>query len=163
ALPEDQHWRMLAKSAMLDDLSGLQRSVTSECMVGGGDLSTSSQLIAAWRDRNHRAIERETQLLTELRAAPALDPAMLSVELRELADEGDPGLPVRGEGPAVRRALRRVGPARCRPRVELEIGGAVALDDHARAVDGDRLRGVQHLVRRDGIAGRKIDPDMARA
>ena len=88
ALPEDQHWRMLAKSAMLDDLSGLQRSVTSECMVGGGDLSTSSQLIAAWRDRNHRAIERETQLLTELRAAPALDPAMLSVALRELRSLG---------------------------------------------------------------------------
>ena len=88
ALPEDQHWRMLAKSAMLDDLSGLQRSVTSEVIVGGGDLATSSRLIAAWQDRNRRAIEREAQLLTELRAAPAIDPAMLSVALRELRSLG---------------------------------------------------------------------------
>jgi len=88
ALPEDQHWRMLAKSAMLDDLSGLQRSVTTEVVTGGGDLATSPQLIAAWHDRNRRAIEREGQLLTELRAAQALDPAMLSVALRELRNLG---------------------------------------------------------------------------
>ena len=88
ALPEDQHWRMLAKGAMLDDLSGLQRSVTSEVVVGGGDIATSAGLIAAWQDRNRRAIEREAQLLTELRAAPVLDPAMLSVALRELRSLG---------------------------------------------------------------------------
>ena len=70
---------------MLDDLSGLQRTVTSEVLVGGGEASTSrAALIAAWRDRNRRAIEREEQLLAELRAAPALDPAMLSVALREM-------------------------------------------------------------------------------
>ncbi|HEY4139030.1 MAG TPA: NAD-glutamate dehydrogenase, partial [Casimicrobiaceae bacterium] len=88
ALPEDQHWRMLAKSAMLDDLSGLQRSVTSEVIVGGGDLATSARLIAAWQDRNRRAIEREAQLLTELRAVPGIDPPMLSVALRELRSLG---------------------------------------------------------------------------
>ncbi|HEY3178122.1 MAG TPA: NAD-glutamate dehydrogenase, partial [Casimicrobiaceae bacterium] len=87
-LPEDQHWRMLAKGAMLDDLSGLQRSVTSEVVVGGGDIATSAGLIAAWQDRNRRAIEREGQLLTELRAAQVLDPAMLSVALRELRSLG---------------------------------------------------------------------------
>ena len=43
---------------------------------------------AAWQERNRRAIERETHLLNELRATPALDPAMLSVALRELRTLG---------------------------------------------------------------------------
>jgi alkaline phosphatase D len=38
----------------------------------------------AWLARNRRAIEREEQLLCELRAAPAIDTAMLSVALREM-------------------------------------------------------------------------------
>ena len=88
ALPDDQHWQKLAKGAMLDDLSSLQRTVTGEVIVGGGDIAKASGLVAAWRDRNRRAIERAAQLMTELRAAPALDPAMLSVALRELRSLG---------------------------------------------------------------------------
>ena len=87
-LPEDQHWRRLAKGAMLDDLSGLQRTVTMEVLVGGGAIDDAAALISAWQERNARAIERETQLLNELRAAPQLDPAMLSVALRELRTLG---------------------------------------------------------------------------
>ena len=88
ALPEDQHWRMLAKGAMLDDLSGLQRSIAGEVLTGGGDIAASTGLIAAWRDRNRRAIERGAQLLSELRAAGSPDAAMLSVALRELRNLG---------------------------------------------------------------------------
>jgi glutamate dehydrogenase len=69
---------------MLDDLSGLQKTVTSEVLVGGEGIRDLPALIAAWQERNRRAIEREAQLLAELRAAPALDPAMLAVALREL-------------------------------------------------------------------------------
>jgi glutamate dehydrogenase len=86
ALPGDQHWQLLAKSAMQDDLSALQRSVTGEVLAG--DLGSTSALIAAWADRNHRALERIAQLLTELRAVPAPDSAMLSVALRELRNLG---------------------------------------------------------------------------
>ena len=88
ALPADQHWRMLAKGAMLDDLSGLQRSIASEAVAGEGDLDKPASLIAAWKDRNRRALERQAQLLTELRAAGTVDPAMLSVALRELRSLG---------------------------------------------------------------------------
>ena len=45
-------------------------------------------LLAAWQDRNHRAIERVTQLLNELRASGTPDAAMLSVALRELRNLG---------------------------------------------------------------------------
>jgi len=83
-LPEDQHWPKLAKGAMLDDLSSLQRTVTTEALAGGSGVDDMPALKAAWQARNRRGIEREDQLLAELRAAPALDPAMLSVALREL-------------------------------------------------------------------------------
>jgi glutamate dehydrogenase len=84
ALPGDAHWQMLARAAMDDDLSALQRTVTGEVLTGGGSLATSGELIAAWQDRNRRAIERTQQLVAELRAAGSTEPAMLSVALREL-------------------------------------------------------------------------------
>ncbi len=88
ALPGQAHWQMLAKGAMLDDLSGLQRTITGEVIVGGGDIAAPGGLIAAWQDRNRRGIERAAQLLGELRNAAPIDAAMLSVALRELRNLG---------------------------------------------------------------------------
>jgi glutamate dehydrogenase len=88
ALPGQAHWQMLAKGAMLDDLSGLQRTITGEVIVGGGDIAAPGGLIAAWQDRNRRGIERAAQLLGELRTAAPIDAAMLSVALRELRNLG---------------------------------------------------------------------------
>jgi glutamate dehydrogenase len=87
-LPGDKHWQMLAKAAMQDDLSGLQRTIAGEVLSGGGDAVARDGLLAVWQERNRRAIERVQQLLTELRAAPAADAAMLSVALRELRNLG---------------------------------------------------------------------------
>jgi glutamate dehydrogenase len=84
ALPGDQHWQMLAKGAMLDDLWGLQRSITGAVLAGGGDVDSPGALVEAWQASNGRTIERAGQLLGELRAVPAPDAAMLSVALREL-------------------------------------------------------------------------------
>jgi glutamate dehydrogenase len=84
ALPGDQHWQMLAKGAMLDDLWGLQRSITGAVLAGGGDHESPTALVEAWQASNGRTIERAEQLLGELRAVPAPDAAMLSVALREL-------------------------------------------------------------------------------
>ena len=88
ALPGDKHWQTLAKAAMHDDLSGLQRTIASEVLGGGGDIAARDELLAVWQERNRRAIERAQQLLGELRAAPAADAAMLSVALRELRNLG---------------------------------------------------------------------------
>ena len=85
ALPGDQHWRMLAKGAMLDDLAGLQRAITG-AVLAGGDASSgaASEHVTVWQAANQRALQRASQLLAELRAVPAPDAAMLSVTLREL-------------------------------------------------------------------------------
>jgi glutamate dehydrogenase len=68
---------------MLDDLSGLQRAITRDVLAGGAEL-TAPKLVAGWRDRNRRAIERVGRLLAELREGGQPDAAMLSVALREL-------------------------------------------------------------------------------
>jgi glutamate dehydrogenase len=83
ALRDHQHWEGLAKGAMLDDLFGLQRTITAE-VLGAAETGTSERVIASWADRNQRAMTRASQLLAELRAAPAVDAAMISVALREL-------------------------------------------------------------------------------
>lgn len=86
ALPGDAHWQMLAKGAMLDDLSGLERAITAAVLAGGRDEETESPdtLVDAWTASNGRTLERAAQLMAELRAVPAPDAAMLSVALREL-------------------------------------------------------------------------------
>jgi glutamate dehydrogenase len=85
ALPGDQHWQMLAKGAMLDDLSSLQRGITSSVLsAGAANPAEAGALVSAWAQENARALERASQLMTELRAVPVPDAAMLSVALREL-------------------------------------------------------------------------------
>jgi glutamate dehydrogenase len=73
---------------MQDDLSGLQRTIAGEILEQGGGIAARDELLAAWRERNRRAIERVRHLLAELRAAPAADSAMLAVALRELRNLG---------------------------------------------------------------------------
>jgi glutamate dehydrogenase len=75
---------MLARTAMGDDLSGLQRAIAGEVLTGAGDISSRDGLLAAWQERNRRAAERAQRLMGELRAAPTTDASMLSVALREL-------------------------------------------------------------------------------
>jgi glutamate dehydrogenase len=84
ALPDHQHWEGLAKGAMLDDLFGLQRTITAEVLGTAAEVGAPERLIASWADRSQRAMTRASQLLAELRAAPAVDAAMISVALREL-------------------------------------------------------------------------------
>jgi glutamate dehydrogenase len=84
SLPGEGHWPMLAKGAMQDDLSGMQRTIATEIIAEGPASAATPALIAAWRDRNARSIERAARLLSELRAAPSPDAAMIAVALREL-------------------------------------------------------------------------------
>lgn len=88
ALPGTQHWQMLARGAMLDDLSGLQRNLTVQVLRGTAPVEQTEDLIDEWEQRNQRAFERSTRLITELRGASRVDEAMLSVAIRELRHLG---------------------------------------------------------------------------
>jgi glutamate dehydrogenase len=84
ALPGNAHWQALAKGAMQDDLSSLQRTITADVLNADAAIGSPAKLISAWEDRNRRGVERAVQLFAELRSSSAVDPAMLSVALREL-------------------------------------------------------------------------------
>ena len=102
-LPGDKHWQMLARAAMQDDLSGLAADDRRRGAERGRGIAARDALLAAWQERNRRAIERVQQLLGELRAAPAADSAMLAVALRELRNLGLAATPVRAFGSTHRR------------------------------------------------------------
>ncbi|VTU25596.1 NAD-specific glutamate dehydrogenase [Variovorax sp. PBS-H4] len=84
ALPGDQHWQALAKGAMQDDLSGLQRAITHAVLTGGSEGESPAARVEAWQASNGRTLERAAQLMGELRAVAVPDAAMLAVALREL-------------------------------------------------------------------------------
>jgi glutamate dehydrogenase len=84
ALPGDAHWQALAKGAMQDDLASLQRTISAEALGDAHDVTSSRKLVSDWQGRNKRSIDRVAQLVGELRSAPMVDAAMLSVTLREL-------------------------------------------------------------------------------
>jgi glutamate dehydrogenase len=82
ALPGESYWQSLSKTALADDLAGLQRSISLDVVSqGGGD---AAQLLAAWERRNSAELERSQRLLAELGDTKSVDLAMLSVALREL-------------------------------------------------------------------------------
>jgi glutamate dehydrogenase len=88
ALPGDAHWQTLAKGALLDDLSSLQRAITNAVLAAGAAGTPANALADQWQQDNQRALERASQLLGELRAMPSVDVAMLAVALREMRGLG---------------------------------------------------------------------------
>ena len=69
---------------MLDDVSNLSRAVTADVAGRSSEAATVRDLLAAWQDRNRRALDRGKQVFAELAPVPTPDAAMLSVALREL-------------------------------------------------------------------------------
>jgi glutamate dehydrogenase len=76
ALPGDGYWQGMAKSAMADDLAGLQRQITADALKAGG--------AASWETAQSTAIGRARKMLAEFGDNRQADLAMLSVALREL-------------------------------------------------------------------------------
>ena len=76
ALPADGYWQGMAKTALNDDLAGLQRQITGDALKAGG--------AAEWERSQSSAIGRARRMLAELADSRQADLAMLSVALREL-------------------------------------------------------------------------------
>jgi glutamate dehydrogenase len=82
ALAADSYWQNRAKTALGDDLAGLQRALAQQ-VLGGGH-GNAGELIARWEAGNATALERARRLLADLAETKQADLAMLSVALREL-------------------------------------------------------------------------------
>ena len=82
ALPGGTYWANRARSALGDDLAGLQRALTQQVLgMGQGG---SADLIAAWTRAHAATLDRAQRLLADLAETKQADLAMLSVALREL-------------------------------------------------------------------------------
>jgi glutamate dehydrogenase len=100
ALPADGHWQGLARGALRDDVAGLQSAITVDVLAQGSTDEGAGARISAWESLHPAAVERALRLVEEVRGAPALDLAMLSVVLRELRGlAGAPGARPGGGAP----------------------------------------------------------------
>ena len=84
ALPADTRWQSLARGALRSDLSSLARALTSAALRQAPEGADTEGVLRAGRERAAVPLERYQHLLAEIRVAPVIDMAMLSVLLREL-------------------------------------------------------------------------------
>jgi glutamate dehydrogenase len=84
ALPTNSHWQSMARAAMRDDLSNLQRQLTESVLRLSPKADSADAAIAAWEKHHDKALARMHEVMDDLRQARETDLAMLSVMLREL-------------------------------------------------------------------------------
>ncbi|MBI1777172.1 MAG: NAD-glutamate dehydrogenase [Proteobacteria bacterium] len=82
-LPAAGAWARQAISAVTDDLFGHQTALTRQVLGNG---SKNSKSLDVWVDQHKPAVERADRLLSEIKAAPGVDLAMLAVASRRLQD-----------------------------------------------------------------------------
>jgi glutamate dehydrogenase len=70
------HWQKLAAAAAIEDLYGHQRDLTLAVAAAGS--------IEAWSDTRRAAMDRADSLVAEIKAAPHIDLAMITVANRQL-------------------------------------------------------------------------------
>lgn len=84
ALPTNSHWQSMARAAMRDDLSNLQRQLTESVLRLSPNADSADAAIGAWETHHAKALARMHEVMDDLRQARETDLAMLSVMLREL-------------------------------------------------------------------------------
>ncbi len=84
ALPRDNRWRTLARSALRDDLYGQQAALTAEILRSVPEELHALERINAWADTNPGLVERTLQVLADINSSGTFDLSTLSVGLREI-------------------------------------------------------------------------------
>jgi len=82
-LSADSHWQALARVAMRNDMTSLARDLARSVLQGGKNRAAAT-MIDAWESQRAPQIARCHQVLADVKPAPQVDMAMLSVLLREL-------------------------------------------------------------------------------
>jgi glutamate dehydrogenase len=83
ALPRDDRWQGLARSALGDDYARERAALTAEVLGGGG--------LEQWTARHRPAIDRFLLVIDDIRAGATPDLATLSVAMREARALSTPG------------------------------------------------------------------------
>jgi glutamate dehydrogenase len=86
ALPADSHWQMLAKAALKEELSGLQRELSCVILKFSRSGERSTEAISRWEAKNTNSLERSRRVLADFQSADSADLSMLSVALQELSN-----------------------------------------------------------------------------
>jgi len=81
-LASGSYWDNLAKIALVDDLSALQRALTLEALQHGQ--GSAAERLQAWEADKQPELDSARRLVAELADAPSADLAMLSVVMRKL-------------------------------------------------------------------------------
>ncbi|TQN32747.1 glutamate dehydrogenase (NAD) [Haloactinospora alba] len=84
ALPRDDRWNTMARSALRDDLYACHAELTANVLLSGDAGEAPDRLRSHWFERNRDAVDRAVQTLSEIWETERFDLATLSVALRSV-------------------------------------------------------------------------------
>ena len=84
ALPRDNRWRTLARSALRDDIFNQQAALAAEVLSDTQEVKLANERIEAWIEANEGPAERTLQVLADINSSGTFDLSTLSVALREI-------------------------------------------------------------------------------
>jgi glutamate dehydrogenase len=84
ALPRDNRWRTLARSALRDDIFNQQAALTAEVLRETPQDQTPGDRIETWSHVNEGPLHRTMQVLADINSSGTFDLSTLSVALREI-------------------------------------------------------------------------------
>ncbi|HEV7933217.1 MAG TPA: NAD-glutamate dehydrogenase [Actinomadura sp.] len=81
ALPRPDRWKSMARSALRDDLYAAHAALTRDVLATSEPGAAPEERMAVWTDKNAAAVERASQMLSEIWESDSFDLATLSVAL----------------------------------------------------------------------------------
>jgi glutamate dehydrogenase len=84
ALPRDNRWRTLARSALRDDIFNQQAALTAEVLRNTPQDEPPGERIETWAHTNEGPVHRTMQVLADINSSGTFDLSTLSVALREI-------------------------------------------------------------------------------
>jgi glutamate dehydrogenase len=84
ALPRDNRWRTLARSALRDDIYNQQAALAAEVLSDTREDKPANERIEEWVEANRGPTDRTLQVLADINASGTFDLSTLSVALREI-------------------------------------------------------------------------------
>jgi glutamate dehydrogenase len=90
ALPREDRWSSMARSALRDDLYGAHAALTRDVLARGGH-GPAAERVAAWESRNAAAVERAARTLGEIWESERFTFTTLSVATRVIRTLVAPG------------------------------------------------------------------------